>query len=242
MVALKVNHERCIGCAKCIPYCPMGCIEMKEKKAVIDQAQCIECGICVRQIPCPTKAFYEPEEVNRFPRSVRKVFSDPTAKHENTGVRGRGTEEVKTNDVTGRFRRGEIGFALEFGRPAKGCILKDVEVMTIPLTAAGVELEPCNPLTFLLEPETGAVRADVREEKVLSAIVEFIIPIQRLQEICSLILAQSKQAATVFSWGMVVCYNPDGSLPAVDVIEELGISVPRNIKLNVGLGRPFKEV
>ncbi len=239
---MKVNTELCIGCKKCLPYCPMGCISMEQSKAVINQEACIECGICVRQIPCPKKAFYEPETVNRWPRSVRKVFSDPTAKHENTGVRGRGTEEVKTNDVTGRFKRGEIGFALEFGRPAKGCILRDVEVMTIPLTKAQVPLEPCNPLTFLLDPLTGKVKEDVREEKVLSAIVEFIIPISRMEEICRIILENAKKANTVFSWGLVVRYNDDKTLPTIDILERLGLSAPKNIKLNVGLGRPLKEV
>ncbi|MDF3004480.1 MAG: hypothetical protein K0S22_952 [Oscillospiraceae bacterium] len=138
----------------------MNSISMKDRKAVIDQDECIECSICVRQIPCPKKAFYEPSEVNQWPRSVRKVFSGPTAKHENTGVRGRGTEEVKTNDVTGRFRLGEIGFALEFGRPAKGCILKDVEVVPIPLIDAGITLEPCNLLTLILEEGTGNVKTE----------------------------------------------------------------------------------
>ena len=78
----------------------------------------------LRAIECPRKAFYEPEEVRQWPRSVRKVFGDPTEKHESTGVRGRGTEEVKTNDVTGRVKRGEVGFALEFGRPSIGCRVK----------------------------------------------------------------------------------------------------------------------
>ena len=117
---MKVDLEKCIGCKKCIPFCPQGAIHVEDKKAFIDQEECVECGICVRQIECPRKAFYEPEEVRQWPRSVRKVFGDPTEKHESTGVRGRGTEEVKTNDVTGRVKRGEVGFALEFGRPSIG--------------------------------------------------------------------------------------------------------------------------
>ena len=57
---------------------------------------------------CPTAAF-EPDEL-AWPRVVRRAFSDPRVPHESTGVDGRGTEEVKTNDVTGRVkaRRGGL--------------------------------------------------------------------------------------------------------------------------------------
>ncbi len=53
---------------------------------------------------CPTAAF-EPDEL-AWPRVVRRAFSDPRVPHESTGVDGRGTEEVKTNDVSGRVGRG----------------------------------------------------------------------------------------------------------------------------------------
>jgi hypothetical protein len=43
--------------------------------------------------------------------------------HESTGIEGRGTEEVKTNDVTGRVNIGEVGFTIESEGPvsASGC-------------------------------------------------------------------------------------------------------------------------
>jgi NAD-dependent dihydropyrimidine dehydrogenase PreA subunit len=238
---MKINKELCIGCQKCVPFCPMGAIHMEGKRAAVDQDECIECGICVRQIECPRKAFYEPEETNRWPRSVRKVFSDPTAKHESTGVRGRGTEEVKTNDVTGRVKRGQIGFALEFGRPAMGCRIRDVEVISKPLAALGIEFEPCNPLTSLLDTSTGIVHSDVRDEKVLSAIIEFCVPEERLEEIARVVYDAAKHCDTVFSWGLVVRYAEDGTIPAVAKLEKMGIRVPRNAKINVGLGRPLME-
>lgn len=216
---------------------------MEGKKAAIDQEECVECGICVRQIPCPRKAFYEPEEVRQWPRSVRKVFGDPTEKHENTGVRGRGTEEVKTNDVTGRVKRHQVGFALEFGRPAVGCRIKEVEVVTIPLAERGIALEPCNPLTSLLDPDTGVVHADVRDEKILSAIVEFTIPEERFEEITSLVYEASKRCKnTVFSWGLTVRYAEDGTIPVVGTLEKMGIHIPKNAKVNVGLGRPLTNL
>lgn len=237
---MRVNQDLCVGCQKCLPFCPQGAIYMENRKALIDQEACVECGICVRQIECPRKAFYEPEEVRQWPRSVRKLFGDPTEKHENTGVRGRGTEEVKTNDVTGRVKRGEVGFALEFGRPSIGCRVRDVEVVTIPLAQMGVALEPCNPLTSLLDTATGVVHQDVRDEKILSAIVEFTIPEDRFEEVTAMVYEASKRCVnTVFSWGLVVRYAQDGTIPVTKALDKLGIHIPKNAKVNVGLGRPL---
>lgn len=239
---MKINEELCIGCGECLPYCPMGAIELQSATAEIDDDKCVECGICVRQIECPVEAFYEPEETNRWPRSVRKVFSDPTSKHENTGVRGRGTEEVKTNDVTARFKRGSIGIALEFGRPGVGTRLGDVEIITKALAEEGIEFEACNPLTFLMEDKsTGMIKEEVRNEKVLSAIVEFVIPEDQLEKIGSKIYETAAKAKCIFSWGIVARYDSDGKLSIVNRLEQIGIKVPKHMKVNVGLGRPFRE-
>lgn len=239
---MKINEELCIGCGECLPYCPMGAIELEADTAKINWDECVECGICVRQIECPMEAFYEPEETMQWPRSVRKVFSDPTAKHENTGVRGRGTEEVKTNDVTARFKRGFFGIALEFGRPGVGTRLGEVEIITKALAEEGIEFEPCNPLTFLMEDvKTGIIKEDVRNEKVLSAIVEFVIPEKDLERICTKVYEAAGQAKCIFSWGIVARYEADGTLPVVGRLEKIGIKVPKNMKVNVGLGRPLRE-
>jgi hypothetical protein len=198
---------------------------VENKKAYIDQAECVECGICIRQIECPRKAFYEPEEVRKWPRSVRKVFGDPTEKHESTGV---------------RVKRGEVGFALEFGRPSIGCRIKDVEVVSIPLAKMGIVFEPCNPLTSLLDVKTGLVHSDVRDEKILSAIVEFAIPEERFEEVATTVYEAAKHCKdTVFSWGLVVRYAEDGTIPVTKVLDKMGIRIPKNAKVNVGLGRPL---
>ena len=74
---------------------------------------------------CPTAAF-EPDELT-WPRVVRRAFSDPRVPHESTGVEGRGTEEVKTNDVTGRVGLGEVGFTIELGRPGVGVRFREIQ-------------------------------------------------------------------------------------------------------------------
>jgi protein involved in ribonucleotide reduction len=130
---------------------------------------------------------------------------------------------------------------LEFGRPSVGTKVKELEVVTIPLAQKKVIFEPCNPSTFLFDTFTGAVKEDVKEEKVLSAIVEFIIPEAELEEITRIILDASGKCNTVFSWGIAACYSADGSLPIIERFEKLGLHVPQNMKVNVGLGRGLKE-
>lgn len=51
---IEVNKELCIGCALCKKDCPVNNIEMKDKKSVIKNQECIKCGHCVAI--CPKKA------------------------------------------------------------------------------------------------------------------------------------------------------------------------------------------
>lgn len=45
--------DSCIGCGKCVPVCPFGALEMKNKKAVVNE-KCTMCGACVEI--CPVNA------------------------------------------------------------------------------------------------------------------------------------------------------------------------------------------
>lgn len=81
---------------------------------------------------------------------------------------GRGTEEMKTNDVTGRYQPGWVAMNVEVGRPGTGTRLTEVQKVVRALAAKGVEFEPANPLTSLLaNPRTGDMRPEVLNEKVL---------------------------------------------------------------------------
>jgi len=50
----KVSRDRCIGCAKCISWCPAGAISLVRKKAEIDPETCIGCAECI--VVCPEHA------------------------------------------------------------------------------------------------------------------------------------------------------------------------------------------
>lgn len=237
---MRVDDVCCAGCGQCVPYCPVNAISVGSGVAVIDEEGCVECGTCERSAPCPAHAIYRPPEAFQWPRSVRTAFSDPLVPHKETGVRGRGTEEVKTNDVTGRVKRGRVGMALEFGRPGVGTDFHDVEKMTVALAKLGVNFEPNNPLTYLMEDTgTGKIRDDVKGERVLSAIIEFETEPAKLSEIVPVVREVARGIRSVFSWCAITRVDTDGRVPLIAQLRELGLDPRINAKVNVGLGRPL---
>lgn len=239
---MRIDEVACTGCGECVPYCPVGAIVPDDGVMAVDQDACVECGTCMRAAPCPSEAIYRPPEAFQWPRSVRTAFSDPLVPHKETGVRGRGTEEVKTNDVTGRVKKGRVGMALEFGRPGVGTDFHDVEMMTTALAKLGVNFEPNNPLTFLMEDtRTGMIRSEVKGERVLSAIVEFETDPSKLPEIVPAVLEVARELKTVFSWCAITRLGPDKQIPVMGMLRDLGLQPRINAKVNVGLGRPLSQ-
>lgn len=244
---MRIDPEKCTACAQCPDYCPVTCIFEGDGIYIIDENECVECGVCLRDSGCPTVAIYMPEESNRYPRSIRAAFSDPGVQYPeelfpDLRQGGRGTEEMKTNDVTGNFPHGEFGMALEFGRPGVGTRLKEVEKVTTLLTSLGVRFEDSNALYFLLEdPEKGTLKEELAKEKVLSIIVEFTIPEAMLERVVAELSEALKTVDTVVSWGLVTRFEEDGSLPVTGCLEKLGFKVRPNAKVNMGMGRPLIE-
>ena len=264
---MNINPKKCVACGNCTYVCPMNAISIDpvSRRATINRDECVECYACyngmsqehlnptlvrgirklfqlarVRFDPepdvCPTAAF-EPEQLT-WPRSVRRAFSDPRVPHESTGVEGRGTEEVKTNDVTGRIGKGEAGVTIEFGRPGVGVRLREVQVMCQELARAGVGFEKKNPVTSLMsDVQSGSIREDVLNEKVLSAIVEIKVCADQVEEILRLTQKVRKQISTVISVGVGARCDSDGEDRIVGpILEHLGHDLVR-AKTNLGLGR-----
>ena len=264
---MKINADKCVACGNCTYVCPMGAIYIDQTKhrATINRDECVECYACfnglsqehlnptfvraVRRLfqtfrlrfdpepdVCPTAAF-EPDELS-WPRVVRRAFSDPRVPHESTGVHGRGTEEVKTNDVSGRVKVGEVGFTIEFGRPGVGVRFGDIQKMCTALAHAGVAFEKKNPVTSLMsDVATGTIREDILDEKVLSAIVEIKVPAERAEEIIRLVWSVEKQIETVVALGVGARCDESGEENVIGpVLEKLGYKLER-AKTNIGLGR-----
>jgi hypothetical protein len=220
----------------------MNCILEGEPTTFIDQEECVECGVCFKVGVCPTDAIYMPEESKQYPRVIRAQFSDPGVQHPAQKQGGRGTEEMKTNDVTGRYRRGEYGMALEFGRPGTGTRLGEIEKVTKALCSMGIPVEEANPVYNLLaDPKTGKMKTEVREEKVMSAILEFKIKEDQLERVVKALIPVLDKLDTVVSWGLATRFAPDGTLPVRSKLKTLGIPVRPNAKINMGLGRPMVE-
>lgn len=234
---MKIDPELCIACEACIEYCPMGAISMKDDGALIDQDECVECGICFRSGSCPVDAFIE--EKHPWPRQIRAEFSNPMVKHHSTGGAGRGTEEVKTNEVTGRLKPGWLALAVELGRPLLGTRFQNVDLVAQVLAKEGVTFEPGNPVTALMEAgKTGKIREDVLNEKVISAIIECIFPREKGPAVLKTLQEVIKKIDTVCSVVMADLVEPDETVPLEKTLTELGISYRINGKTNTGLGRP----
>lgn len=269
---MRIDPNKCVACGNCTYVCPMGAIYIDPviKRATVDRNECVECYACfnglsqehlnptmVRTVRkmfqmmrlrfdpepdvCPTAAF-TPEDLT-WPRIVRRAFSDPRVPHESTGVEGRGTEEVKTNDVSNRVLPGEVGFTIEFGRPSVGVRFHEIQKMTMRLAQAGVAFEKKNPVTTLLkDAKTGEIRDDILDEKIMSAIVEIKVPISRTEEIIRLVKEVEEQVDTVVCLGVGVRCDENGEDETVlPILERLGYR-PQRAKTNIGLGRVTNAV
>ena len=232
---MLIDEQSCIGCGECVPYCTVEAIALEQDGIVrVDLDECVECGACLRAAVCPTGALYQ--QPLEWPRVLRAQFSDPLGVHPKTGIPGRGTEEIKTNDVTNRVKPGFAGMAVEVGRPSVGARLSDVEKVAMALSRIGVQHEPANPVTFLMtDMRTGKMRDDVLREKVLSAIVEFVVPQSRVVEVLQALKEIAPHLDTVFSVDLAVRYEPDGSVPIEDAVEQSGFTLSINGKTNLGI-------
>jgi len=236
---MKIDPEKCSNCGACQPYCTVGAIVESRKGEIreVIEDECVECGICLRADVCPTEAIYQQELA--WPRIVRQEFSNPLIRHPSTDIGGRGTEEMKTNDVTGRFNAGFAGIGLEFGRPSVGTRFRDVQTMAVALAPLGVQFETQNPVTALMiDKNKGLLKPEVLDEKALSAIIEFIIPLEKMEEVFRKIKEVAPKLKTVITMEMISPVGGDGSIPTLPIAQKVGFTVRPNTKTNVGLGRP----
>ena len=268
---MDIDKTKCVGCGNCHIICTMGVISLDEDgKSVVNQDECVECATCYRVLRsedyppwsvrairkvlslfklgyladvdiCPTGALKPPELA--WPRVLRSQFSNPTVVHPGTGVPGRGTDEIKSNDVTGRLRQGEAGLVIEFGRPGVGAFFRDIEKVAMALAPLEPVFEPENPVTHLItDMATGRMREDVLDEKVLSAIIEFKTGMEKIPAFLAILEKVQHEIDTVMSVGVASRCLSDGTIPHEEWVRKAGYVLSPNGKTNLGLGRPlFRE-
>lgn len=235
---MLIDKSKCVNCGLCMEYCPVGAIKKVDGVVNIDFDECVECGVCERSKVCRKEAIYRQELT--YPRVLRYIMSDELSIAPKTGISGRGTEEQKTNDVTGRFESGYCGVAIELGRPFVGTRVFDLERMAMAVAEAGVVFEDENPITEMMEDlTTGKFKEELLCERFLSGIVEFKIPIEKLEGVLTRIIEESKKIHTVFSLGVCSKVEEDGTIPHMAILDKMGLWVAPNGKVNVGLGRPL---
>ena len=239
---MEINSVTCIGCGQCRHYCIMNCINFErggKKNKIhcnVDQRECVDCGICLRSDVCPTESLYQPE--HGWPRSIRGTFSNPLTEHKETKVPGRGTEEIKTNDITNRYKRGFAGIAVEMGRPGTGARMSEVQKVFRALSKLNVEFESSNPLCSLLaDKKTGDMIPEILDEKVLSCIIEFIVPFNMIIPTLDTLKSVSGELNTLFSIGIINRTDEKLDVPVAQILEKEGRWFSFNGKTNLGLGK-----
>lgn len=237
----QIKQDACVQCEICIPYCSVGAIKANDARVEIDPALCTECYVCIRNEVCPSGAI-ETTPLDSYIKQFQHVISDPTETHGGTGVPGRGTEEAKTNDVTGRYGPGEVGIGIDMGRPGLGCLLRDVEKVAMAVTSAGVKLEDARttPLAALMtDLATGKIKDEYLDTRVLSVIIEGKCPMENLPVVLEALRRVESRIDTVFSLGLVSLVDANGDSPVPALMEKAGLPRPVRGKVNVGLGRPL---
>jgi len=238
---MKIDAEKCVGCEICVPYCNVGAISMQDDVAVVDDKVCVECWVCYRNQICPNDCF-DPTPLKSEGDIFKHVLSDPTVTSEGTGIPGRGTEEAKTNDVTGRFPLDSYGICIDMGRPGVGTYMRDVEKVAMAVAGAGVRFASPRetPLSGLMtDVRTGKIRDELLGVHVLSVIIEGTCKRENLGSVLEAILKVEKQIETVFSLGIVSMSAEDADQPLMKTLEQYEIKKPLRGKVNVGLGRPL---
>ena len=263
---MQIDPKKCVACGNCVAVCPMGAIYIDRNinRATVNTEECVECYTCFRgmsmeRLPpaivrsirsvlkvfrlrfdpepdvCPTSAI-TPDELT-WPRTVRRAFSDVTATHESTGILGRGTEEVKTNDVTNRLGEGRAGLTVELGRPGIGVWFRDVQQVTQTLAAARVAFEEKNPITaMMVERDTGDLNPEILNEKVMSCIIEFSVAMREVEATLEILREVAGRIPTIMALGISARCDANGHTELEEILSNAGHHYLR-AKTNVGIGR-----
>ncbi|MEJ2058337.1 MAG: 4Fe-4S binding protein [Desulfofustis sp.] len=202
---MKIDKDKCVGCANCVPVCPVGAIYIADDKlSEINPETCVECHNCFRSL----SPEHLPPGVTRLIRKILKAIS----------LRFQPAPDVCPTDAIVHYFR-------------------DVQTVTSTLAAEGVTFESGNPVTQLMsDVQTGFIREDLLDEKVLSCIVEVTVPLDETVRHLDLVKRISRSVETVISIGVSTVCDEDGGDPLREILLNQGFELGWG-KMNLGFGR-----
>ena len=101
-----------------------------------------------------------------------------------------------------------------------GFYFHDLEKVTKAIAKQGIDFEPENPVTILLDPKTGRIKyREILEEKAIPAIIETKIRQEKAIMVLDTLKEVAKKIDTVFSIDIInKCKN--GEIPIKQVFEK----------------------
>jgi len=109
--------------------------------------------------------------------------------------------------------------------------------MTMALAALPIAFEKKNPVFSLMaDPRTGAIREDILDEKVLSAIVELKATLAHVPQVLRMVEEVAPTLDTIVSIGVATRCDAQGDNLLEPLLKREGYTFYRG-KTNLGLGR-----
>jgi NADH:ubiquinone oxidoreductase subunit C len=87
----------------------------------------------------------------------------------------------------------------------------------------------------------GKLKPELKDERVLSAIIEFEVKPDQLRGVLQTLKDVSGKVDTVFSVDLISFPEEKEKGPAIEVVKRLGFPVYPNGKVNLGLGRALNK-
>jgi len=72
-LSIKIDNEKCIGCAVCVNVCPFGCLSIKDDKIIVNEG-CTLCGACRDECPNHAITIESPQKVEAVQGDYRGVW------------------------------------------------------------------------------------------------------------------------------------------------------------------------
>ena len=147
-------------------------------------------------------------------------------------------EEIKTNDARRVYIDDLVGVSAEVGRPGIGASFHDVQCITRALVECGARFAVDNPLMELfVDPARGMLAPEILNERVLSIIVECLVPEADLEQTLRNLVDASSLLSVPVLLSVAGAYASDGTTPYQRVLEKMKLEYLPTGKMNLGFAR-----